>query len=342
MPNKSRRALHLAAAVILHYTGTLGLLAFIRQRLTRRPTVYVLGFHRILTNEEQPLSHSLPGMVLRESTFTALLEYLKRKVQFVSLDCILGSGADKQKTDLPMCLVTFDDAWSDTYRRAAPVLHRLNIPAVLFVPTSAVDSQTGFWVEQLVRACKNKDTVSRISDRIGTSNDGHRTGIDLEEVIELLKRMPAKRRDGILADVTSSGNNNTRAGVDTMMTWDQVSTVAAHGIEVGSHTVTHPLLTFEDNATQAWELESSRNALRERLGADVRAFAYPNGDWDSKVRESVVRAGYSCAFTTKAGCFASGGDLYSIPRFLLHEGTVTGFRGRFSRAMTNLTLAGWG
>lgn len=341
MLNKTRRAIHVAAAGILHYTGALSLLAFLRQRLTRRPIVYVLGFHRILANEEQPISNSLPGMVLSESTFAALLGYLRRKFQFISLDSMLGSGAEARSPGMPMCLVTFDDAWGDTYRRAAPILQRLNIPAVLFVPTSAIGSQTGFWVEQFAGACKSGETVGRLSDRIGNSGSNRPHGTDPEGIVEFLKRMPAERRDAILADVLSGGNGNTGAGVDAMMTWDQVSTVSAYGFEIGSHTVTHPLLTFEDDATQAWELNSSRELLQNRLGADVRAFAYPNGDWNSKVRESVIRAGYSCAFTTKAGYYANGGDLYSIPRILLHEGAVTGFRGRFSRAMTNLTLAGW-
>ena len=341
MRNRIRRLLHVAVALVLHYTGALTLLAFLRWRLIGRPIIYVLAFHRVLARGEENVSNSLPGMIISESTFVALLGYLNRKFQFVSLDRILANGVEARNAGAPLCLVTFDDAWSDTYRRAAPALQSLKIPAVVFVPTSAIGSHTGFWVEEFTGAYKREDTVKRISAKTGQAKNSVRPCNNPEDTVEFLKHMPAEKRDEILANLLHAGDGKGSAGVDAMMTWDQVTEVSAHGFEIGSHTATHPLLTFEDDATQAWELESSRELLRDRLATNIRAFAYPNGDWNSKVRESVIRAGYSCAFTTKAGCYAYGSDLYSVPRFLLHEGNVTGFRGQFSRAMTNLTLAGW-
>ena len=338
MRNRMRRLLHVAVAIMLHYTGVLNLVAFLRRRLIHRPIIYVLAFHRVLAKEEEGISNSLPGMIISQATFLDLLDYLSRKFRFISLDRVLTNGAEAPQIGEPLCLVTFDDAWGDTYRRAAPALQRLNIPAVVFVPTSAIGSHNGFWVEQLTGAYKREDTVKRISAKTGGAKNSGCHCNDIEETVEFLKHMPAEKRDEILSDVLPAAHGN---GVDAMMTWDQVIAVSNRGFEIGSHTATHPLLTCEDDATRARELISSRTVLRDKLAIDVRAFAYPNGDWNSKVRESVIRAGYLCAFTTKAACYAQGGDLYSIPRFLLHEGNVTGFRGHFSRAMTNLTLAGW-
>lgn len=337
MGNKARRALHVAVAAGLYYSGALGLLSFVRRLRGRRP-VYVLGFHRILDEEEARHSNSLPGMIMNESIFAALLGYLGRQFRFVSLDEFLSDDPAGRERGKPWCLVTLDDAWSDTYRRAAPVLEHLKIPAVVFVPTSAIGTQEGFWVEQLVGAWKIAPVRKRVATAVGEIS--HR-GADLEVTVQSLMHMPAERRDAVLAGMLAPNGDGAKPDADAMMTWEQVIEIARRGVEIGSHTETHPLLTYEDDATVARELQMSRQLLAGKLGADVRAFAYPNGDWDPRVRESVVRAGYSCAFTTETGCYESGGDRYGIPRFLLHDGNVTGLGGRFSRAMTSMTLAGW-
>jgi peptidoglycan/xylan/chitin deacetylase (PgdA/CDA1 family) len=338
MRTKARQAMHVAVASVLYYSGALRFLSFLR-RLRGGESVYVLGFHRVLTEQEAHRSNSLPGMILHESTFAALLEYLGRRFRFVSLETFLSEGTVGRGQGKPRCLVTFDDAWSDTYTRAAPVLERLKIPAVVFVPTSAIGAPEGFWVEQLAGAWQNAPMRERVAAAVRETS--RRGDAVLEDAVEFLKHMPAEKRENVLAGMFAPNGDGSEQGVDAMMTWEQVADIARRGIEIGSHTETHPLLTYEDDARVSRELRVSRQLLAQKLGADVCAFAYPNGDWDPRVRELVVRAGYSCAFTTEPGCYESGGDPYGIPRFLLHEGNVTGLGGRFSRAMTSLTLAGW-
>jgi peptidoglycan/xylan/chitin deacetylase (PgdA/CDA1 family) len=125
------------------------------------------------------------------------------------------------------------------------------------------------------------------------------------------------------------------------MTWEQLGEMHSAGVEIGGHTATHPLLTFESDESVRQELSGSKQAIERRLGISVRSFAYPNGDYDDRVRLAVRKAGYACAYTTRSGWFTPGDDLYSIPRYLLHEGNVTGPDGEFSPAMFEFTIAGW-
>lgn len=340
MRHKVRRVLHVALACGLYYSGSLRLLALLRWRLRGRRPVYVLGLHRILDAEAARRSNSLPGMILSASLLAPLLDYLGRRFRFVSLEMLLQNDGSDPGKGKPWCLVTFDDAWSDTYRRAAPALGRLQIPAVVFVPTSAIGSRTGFWVERLAGAWKSVPEPARTLVAVGKPVRARSAG-DFEQTVEFLKHMPAKQRDALLTSMLAPTGDGAKESVDAMMTWEQVTEVAERGIEIGSHTDTHPLLTFEDDEALAREVRRSRELLEERLGAPVRAFAYPNGDWDPRVREWVIRAGYSCAFTTQPGCFENGDDRFGIPRFLIHDGNVAGLSGRFSPAMASLTLAGW-
>ena len=73
----------------------------------------------------------------------------------------------------------------------------------------------------------------------------------------------------------------------------------------------------------------------------MRAFAYPNGNWDPRVRQAVIAAGYECAFTVRPGWHRRDADPFTMDRILLHEGNVTGRDGSFSPAMFHLTLTGW-
>ena len=113
------------------------------------------------------------------------------------------------------------------------------------------------------------------------------------------------------------------------------------GIEIEAHSVTHPLLIYEDDSTVRRELQVGKEILEQKLGKKIRAFAYPNGTWDVRVRDMVQQAGYECAFVVQRGWHRQGDDPFTIRRILLHEGNVTGPDGRFSPSVLSLRLSGW-
>lgn len=156
----------------------------------------------------------------------------------------------------------------------------------------------------------------------------------LEKLIESLKRMPSAQRDQLLKGLLPEGAGNSD---NRMLAWDEVMEMSQAGVSFGAHTVTHPLLPYEDAATAERELRDSKRSIEHNLHKSVRAFAYPNGDWDARTRRQVATAGYDWAFTTRHGWYRRGSDRYTIPRVLLHEGNITGRNGKFSPAMFTLT-----
>lgn len=108
---------------------------------------------------------------------------------------------------------------------------------------------------------------------------------------------------------------DSRAG-DTrepMMSAAQVREVSDAGFEIGSHTLTHPHLTSISDEELVRELEDSRKALEDLTGKEVSSFSYPYGDYDDRVREAVIAAGYKNAVSTKLGIIGGTG-IYDIPR----------------------------
>lgn len=86
----------------------------------------------------------------------------------------------------------------------------------------------------------------------------------------------------------------------------QIRNLITAGIDIGSHTLSHPLLTSTDSETLQQEIATSRARLAELFGSPVSSFAYPGGDFDDRVQESVARAGYTAAFTTLTGSVRAG------------------------------------
>lgn len=327
-----RTRLRLAAANTLYRTGALAA----HRRARGRTEVCVLGLHRVLSAREAADTCSQAGIVMREETFDRLLAFLKDRFAVLTLDEFLaGDGATRRHG--PQCLITFDDGWRDTYTTAWPLLRRHGLPATVFLATGFLGTADTFWIERLLYAWRKEAARDALRGQFWREMPGAAIGDDPDPLVEVLKRMSAVRRERLLAPVLDGAGSSP---VDRMMTWQQAREMAGDGVSFGAHTVTHPLLTFEQDETIERELVESRRAIEEQLGRPARAFAYPNGDWDERVRSAVFRH-FEYAFTTTTGWHRCGQDRFTARRILLHEGNVTDSDGKFSAAATSLTLTGW-
>ena len=97
---------------------------------------------------------------------------------------------------------------------------------------------------------------------------------------------------------------------------DGVREVSERGMEVGSHSVTHPRLSGLDRETLIYEVGDSRQMLSEILNAPVEGFCYPYGNVDGPAVQAARRAGYVYAVATKKQV---EGGLYDWPRTYVGE-----------------------
>ena len=82
------------------------------------------------------------------------------------------------------------------------------------------------------------------------------------------------------------------------------------------------------------ELTASKTKLERKLDNKIRCFSYPGGKYSNKTAELVKQFGYECAFTTHPGLNSNDANLYQLKRVNVWDGTVTNFKGKFSRALT--------
>jgi peptidoglycan/xylan/chitin deacetylase (PgdA/CDA1 family) len=112
------------------------------------------------------------------------------------------------------------------------------------------------------------------------------------------------------------------------LTWKQVKEMSDAGVDIQSHSLSHPFLTrrrhatFADAQYEEWvqrELAESRRILMKETGKDVLFLAYPYGDYDHRLAASVARAGYAGALTCDFGRVRRGSDPLKMKRMIVEK-----------------------
>lgn len=98
------------------------------------------------------------------------------------------------------------------------------------------------------------------------------------------------------------------------LSWDQVREMRGRGIEFGSHTMTHPMLSRIPAEDARREIADGKRLMEELLAEPVSLFCYPRGDHDVTVRRLVREVGYRAACTTAPGVNGPDADRWALRR----------------------------
>jgi peptidoglycan/xylan/chitin deacetylase (PgdA/CDA1 family) len=102
--------------------------------------------------------------------------------------------------------------------------------------------------------------------------------------------------------------------VEDILTADELRELDAVGFEIASHTMTHAhLIDLMDEGLKA-EIYDSKRVLEDILQKPVPGFSYPYGEWDSRVRDTVIQAGYEYSVGTMKGVIRIPLDRFAVPR----------------------------
>ncbi|OFV99710.1 MAG: hypothetical protein A3F68_02265 [Acidobacteria bacterium RIFCSPLOWO2_12_FULL_54_10] len=89
--------------------------------------------------------------------------------------------------------------------------------------------------------------------------------------------------------------------VRRLLSKEQIRLLHRHGVQFGSHTMTHPYLTKASDDVLRREVTDSKRLLEDLLGVEISCFAYPYGDLNERVRAAVAEAGFRVAMSTQEG-----------------------------------------
>ncbi len=283
-------------------------------RLITRRSALILTYHRFSGGDEDGKTSA--------RQFAEQLEYLAAHYQVVSLARMVELMNRQEPLPPGLAAITIDDGYDDAYHIAYPMLRRHGFPASLFVVADFTDGRSWIWTDKARYLTREASpqwlTVKIDGDELWLELNGDASRSDASERINsILKRLPDETKEeavGRLAQALDVMLPNLPPEEFRPVTWEQAREMDVNGIEIGSHTMTHPILTNISDERLRRELYESKLRLEEALGRQVEQFCYPNGDNDERVQCEVARAGYRVAVTCVGGLNKRGDDPLTLRR----------------------------
>jgi len=295
--------------------GVLGALGITRavQALGPSPagSVAILAYHRVFdVPEEDAYPFDIELISASVDAFRRQMDYVARHFRPITFATLLAH-LDRGEPPPPRALVvTFDDGFADNYHSAFPVLRERGIPATIFVSTGFIDRQENFWYERVANAV----LASRSGRGELPGGEALVLGPDIaarrpavKRVLSALKQMPDDERRRQVARLVAQFDPAGRCDGDPRsgpLTWDHVREMSAAGIEFGSHSVDHPILSRVDDEGIRREFTESRARIEAVTGRAVQVVAYPVGGpdaFDGRVKAAAREAGYRLGISYVTG-----------------------------------------
>jgi len=324
-----------------------------RPRRFARGALTIVTFHRVLP-ADRLRQYPLSGLAVTPEQLELILGELAQ--HFVCLPLIDAYRLWQQRPDAerPALGITFDDGSLDNYEHARPVLERLNLKASFYIPVGLVEERRCPWHDRLGFALLRSVAAMRRRRELDFAPLLAPFGLGASDFEALLpsdalslsargvgeaKQLGAERREQAIAALERALGGDQVPDWAALMSWQQIRELGAQGHEIGSHSLTHPLLTDLDAAQLEREVVHSRSQLAAATGCEVASFCYPNGSYDARALEAVRAAGYACAVTTRWGLNRGGSD-YELQRCDMDYSRLQSRRGDFSAQRLWLRLSG--
>ncbi|MDO9047793.1 MAG: polysaccharide deacetylase family protein [Methylobacter sp.] len=288
-------------------------LATIASGTGKRKKLFILIYHRVLDKPD----FMRPGEV-DNAAFTWQMELLAKYFNVLPLHDALQKMQIHTLPSRAVC-ITFDDGYADNYTNALPILKQFNLSATFFIANGFLNGGR-MWNDTVIEAVRNfplpeLDLAAIDLGRFDVSDQSKKRQT-AEQIIGQIKHLPAVQRDQLAAHV---GMQSQNLPGNLMMTTEQLKQLYQSGMEIGGHTVNHPILAKLDNQIAEQEVTVNKIFLENILNTSLRFFAYPNGkpdqDYNQQQIPLIKNAGYQAALSTQWGVAQQISDIWQLPRF---------------------------
>jgi peptidoglycan/xylan/chitin deacetylase (PgdA/CDA1 family) len=344
-----RRAVKVAAAGVIHYSGLRKAMAVYRRTQSGGRRILIVSYHRVVEDYTGAAQQSIPGLLISKETFRRHLEDAASSgYEFATISDAVAVMSGFKATKRDLCVVTFDDGYRDVYRYAYPMLKRMGVPAIVYLPTAFIGTRKRFNHDRLfhllrlarqrrlrpffsavqepaLRLLKPALSGTKPLSEVLDDFIGEHSSRELHTVIEVLER-------------ELGGGPDLLPEQGDVMDWDEVRRMARDGFEFGAHTQQHTVLTMESADVVEREIIESKRTIEREVGTPVQHFAYCNGWYSDEVIRMLKLHGFRSGVTTEDVPNRIGGDPFSIKRKVLWENFSLGMLGDYSKALTGCQL----
>ena len=293
--------------------------------------VRIFAYHRVREIDNSIMPYERELISATPAQFEAQLKFLTRHytlTNFKEISRKLDEEPDYKPENL--AILTFDDGYSDFYTEIFPLLRKYNATAVVFPSTQYIESDTAIWFDQLGYILDSLDNnkIETIINKMGVA--GYFSAVRpiyKGAVFRVVKALPDAIRLEFMSSIISLSHRDFEVDVtemkNEMLSWSQLREVSEYGVEIGSHTVSHPILANLSEESLKIEIEKSKETIEDETGERVVSLAYPVGGletFNDAVIDIVKAAGYEFSVSYLDGVdglFQRG--MYELKRIRVEE-----------------------
>jgi peptidoglycan/xylan/chitin deacetylase (PgdA/CDA1 family) len=274
----------------------------------------VLIFHRVLPQQDPLFPDEMHAR-----RFDELCGWLKQWFNVLPLDAAVRHLKAGSLPPRAAC-ITFDDGYADNHHVAMPILRSHGLTGTFFIATGFLDGGR-MWNDTIIECVRAGRGTEFDLSALGLGRHPLGSVDDRKAAIAALVNQVKYRAPGERITLTNQMAVLVRAPLpdNLMMTSQEVKAMRLAGMQIGAHTITHPILGGLGDAQARDEVHGSKHFLEQLLGERVGLFAYPNGkpQEDYTLQSVAVVRGldFDAAVSTAWGTTGAGDDLFQIRRF---------------------------
>jgi peptidoglycan/xylan/chitin deacetylase (PgdA/CDA1 family) len=269
-------------------------------------TLLAVGYHYVAAEAPAEPRAIFPVTV---DGLAAQLELLGQSWAFVSRDEVLSAVAGEAELPERACVVTFDDGLRCQLELALPVLERLGVPAIFFVPGKPLAEERVLYVHK-VHALRERVPDRELLALAGGADVPVEVALDhyrydrpdaarLKYLLNM--RLPLADREHVVGAAFAEVFPDEAAFArELYMSREDVAQLERAHRAVGAHSYAHEPLARLDDEALGRDLAAVATLLEDVTAARPRALSYPHGTpstVDARVARRAAAAGFRVAFT---------------------------------------------
>jgi peptidoglycan/xylan/chitin deacetylase (PgdA/CDA1 family) len=281
-------------------------------------------YHGVFPAGYEVKNQALDGNLVRADSLRRQLQLLTKRYHVITPEDFFQWSEEKLSLPPRSILLTCDDALRNTLTEMVPILQEFGLSCLFFATgASADETPSMLWYEELYLMLLDADepiglSLPEASISIGpiAPNEKHSCWWNL---VERLSQFDKELRRGLLDQIREQlrlaqswreqfFQDSTLAARFLTLDRAGLRQLAAAGMTIGAHSLSHPILARASEELAWQEVSESRKVLEKALGQTVWAFGYPFGNAATVTGRDLrlaEQAGFRCAFMNVGGGFGA-------------------------------------
>ncbi len=260
----------------------------------------ILAYHRISDYEPNSLNNDIELISATPKIFEEQLRYIDKHYTPITFSELEHYTQIRKKvpTKKPQIIITFDDGFYDNYEYAYPLLKKYNMPATFFLVTSAIDNQMPLWFDYIAYMIMTYEHETLILNKKKYTLSYNRAEKRkfIEKLLLDLRPINNTSRLQIIDELEQqTGCLNKYLKYVRYLGWNEIKEMSCSGMEFGSHSLTHPILSSINEKELYNEVKLSKEAIEENLNKPCDIFSYPVGGYE-EYNKCAIKALYNCNY----------------------------------------------